>query len=110
MQVKTIRRKINHSPEKGNSFYERIMIFQLTRMDAFNASVYDGATAAVEVVAMGRERKRKKAFISSTVHPDILSTVRSYCFGNEMEHVVIPAKDGNTDVKFLEEIIDDQTA
>ena len=86
------------------------MICQLTGMDASNASVYDGATAAAEAVAMCRERKRKKAFISSTVHPDVLSTVRTYCFGNEMELVVIPEKDGITDVKFLEENIDDQTA
>ena len=91
-------------------FEYQTMICQLTGMDASNASVYDGATAAAEAVAMCRERKRKKAFISSTVHPDVLSTVRTYCFGNEMELVVIPAKDGITDVKFLEEIIDDQTA
>ena len=91
-------------------FEYQTMICQLTGMDASNASVYAGATAAAEAVAMCRERKRKKAFISSTVHPDVLSTVRTYCFGNEMELVVIPAKDGITDVKFLEEIIDDQTA
>lgn len=88
-------------------FEYQTMICQLTGMDASNASVYDGATAAAEAVAMCRERKRKKAFISSTVHPDVLSTVRTYCFGNEMELVVIPAKDGITDVKFLEEIIDE---
>ena len=91
-------------------FEYQTMICQLTGMDASNASVYDGATAAAEAVAMCRERKRKKAFISSTVHPDVLSTVRTYCFGNEMELVVIPEKDGITDVKFLEENIDDQTA
>jgi glycine dehydrogenase subunit 1 len=79
-------------------------------MDASNASVYDGATAAAEAVAMSKDRKRKKALISAAVLPSVLETIETYCFGNEMEIVVIPEKDGLTDAEFLKENIDEQTA
>lgn len=91
-------------------FEYQTMICDLTGMDASNASVYDGASAAAEGVAMCRERKRKKAFVSATVLPYALETVRTYCFGNEMQLEVIPEKDGVTDLSYLEEHIDEETA
>ena len=91
-------------------FEYQTMICELTGMDASNASVYDGASAAAEGVAMCQERKRKKAWISAAVHPGVLETVKTYCFGNEMELEVIPEKDGVTDLKYLKEHIDNETA
>ena len=41
-------------------FEYQTMICELTGMDTSNASVYDGASAAAEGIAMCRERKRKK--------------------------------------------------
>lgn len=75
-------------------FEYQTMICDLTGMDASNASVYDGAQAATEGIVMCRERKRKKAFVSAAVLPSVLETVKTYCFGNGMELVVIPEKEG----------------
>ena len=73
-------------------FEYQTMICTLTGMDVSNASVYDGASAAAEGVAMCREKKRNKALVSATVLPWVLETVRTYCFGNGMELEVIPEK------------------
>lgn len=93
------------------SIYEyQTMICDLTGMDASNASVYDGASAAAEGVAMCRDRKRKKAFVSETVNPYVMETIKTYCFGNGMELETIPGKDGVTDLSYLEQHIDKETA
>lgn len=93
------------------SIYEyQTMICDLTGMDVSNASVYDGATAAAEGIAMCQERKRKKALISACVNPGTLEVVKTYCFGNQMELVVIPERDGTTDMELLKEQIDASTA
>ena len=91
-------------------FEYQTMICELTGMDTSNASVYDGGTAAAESIAMCRERKRKKALISEMTDPKVLETVKTYCFGNEMELVIVPQKDGVTDMDALRELIDDTTA
>lgn len=91
-------------------FEYQTMICDLTGMDVSNASVYDGATAAAEAVAMCREKKRAKALVSATVHPDTLATIRTYCFGNDMEVVTIPEKDGATDLDALKSLVDETTA
>ena len=91
-------------------FEYQTMICDLTGMDVSNASVYDGATAAAEGVAMCQERKRHKALLSGTVPPYVLEVVETYCFGNGMELEVIPEKDGLTDKEYLKEHIDAQTA
>lgn len=93
------------------SIYEyQTMICDLTGMDVSNASVYDGATAAAEGIAMCQERKRKKVLISACVNPGTLEVVKTYCFGNQMELVVIPEKDGITDMERLKEQIDASAA
>lgn len=91
-------------------FEYQTMICELTGMDAANASVYDGGAAAAEAVAMCRDRKKNKAFVSAAVHPQVMETIKTYCFGNGMELTVIPEKDGITDLDFLKEHIDSQAA
>lgn len=91
-------------------FEYQTMICDLTGMDVSNACVYDGAEAAAEGVAMCQERKRKKAFVSAAILPDALATIHTYCHGNGMEIVEIPEKDGVTDLDYLKENIDEQTA
>ena len=86
-------------------FEYQTMICELTGMDVSNASVYDGATAAAEAAAMCRDRKRHVTLISATTHPDVINTVRTYCYGTGDELKVVPMKDGRTDVAALKELL-----
>ena len=79
-------------------FEYQTMMCELTGMDVSNASVYDGATAAAEAVAMCRDRRRGTVCVSGTVDPKVLSVIRTYCFGNGAKIVVLPEKDGLTDL------------
>ena len=88
-------------------FEFQTMICELTGLDAANASVYDGASAAAEAVAMCKERKRTRAVVSSAAHPNVIATIRTYCFGSGTEVVLAPVKDGVTDLTGL---LDDATA
>lgn len=91
-------------------FEYQTMIAELTGMDASNASVYDGATAAAEAAAMCRDRKRRVTLISATAHPDVINTVRTYCYGTNDELVVVPAKDGKTDKDALKALLNEGVA
>ena len=82
-------------------FEYQTMICSLTGMDVSNASVYDGATATAESVAMCIERKKTKAYISATVNPAYLSVVKTYCYGSGISLEVIPEKNGVTDPEAL---------
>ena len=86
-------------------FEYQTMICMLTGMDVSNASVYDGATAAAEAAAMCRDRKRRVTLISETTHPDVINTIRTYCFGTNDELRIVPAKDGKTDKQALREML-----
>ena len=85
-------------------------ICELTGMDVSNASVYDGATAAAEAVAMCRDRKRRVTLISGAAHPDTINTVRTYCYGTGDELVVVPVKDGKTDLEALKALLTPEVA
>ena len=91
-------------------FEYQTMICDLTGMEASNASVYDGAEAAAEGIAMCRDKKRNRALISAAVLPAALETVKTYCFGNEMELEIIPEKNGVTDLDYLKEHMDKSVA
>lgn len=91
-------------------FEYQTMICSLTGMDVANASVYDGASAAAEAVAMCRERKRSKAYVSACSNPDVIETVKTYCRGNGMTVELIPEKDGVTDLDALKTMLDESAA
>ena len=91
-------------------FEYQTMIAELTGMDASNASVYDGATAAAEAAAMCRDRKRRVTLISASTHPDVINTVRTYCYGTNDELLVVPMKDGRTDLDALKAMLNDGVA
>ncbi len=82
-------------------FEYQTMICALTGMDVSNASVYDGATAAAEALTMCRDRKRNRALVSACADPQVIETMKTYCFGSGMELEIIPEKDGRTDLEAL---------
>ena len=91
-------------------FEYQTMICELTGMDVSNASVYDGASAAAEAVAMCREKKRNAVLVSAAAHPMVLQTIGTYCFGSGMEVRTVPMKNGFTDIEALEGLLDDTVA
>ncbi len=86
-------------------FEYQTLICRLTGMDVSNASVYDGACAAAEATAMCLDRKRKKVFVSETANPAVAETIRTYCFGNGSEMVMVPASGGHTDADALRKLL-----
>lgn len=86
-------------------FEYQTMISTLTGMAAANASVYDGATAAAEALAMCRDRKRSRALVSAAANPQVIETMRSYAWAAGCELEIIPTKDGVTDHAALEALL-----
>lgn len=82
-------------------FEYQTMMCELTGMALSNASVYDGATAAAEATAMCHDRKRHKVVISAGANPQVIETVKTYCFGSNTPVEVVPLKDGRTDMDAL---------
>lgn len=91
-------------------FEYQTMICELTGMDVSNASVYDGATAAAEAAAMCRDRKRTRTLVSAAAHPDVIETIKAYCWAAGYPVELIPAKDGATDLDALDEALGDDAA
>lgn len=91
-------------------FEFQTMICELTGLDVSNASVYDGATAAAESIFMCKERKRVRAFVSATTPPEVLKVMRTYCYGRDTELLVVPEKNGVTDLDALASMLDETAA
>ena len=78
-------------------FEYQTMICELTGMDAANASLYDGASAAAEAVNMCRDKERSVVYVSDAANPQTAQTIRAYCAGYGIVVKAIPLKDGVTD-------------
>ena len=91
-------------------FEYQTMICELTGMDASNASVYDGATAAAEAVNMLVDGRRRVALVSGAVHPMTLETLQTYADGPGVEIRLVPLKDGRTDLDALKGMLCDSCA
>ncbi len=86
-------------------------ICRLTGMDVANASMYDGGSAAAEAITLSVGSKGKsKVLISETVNPLFRQVIDTYISGRDIEVVLIPQKNGITDLDKLENSIDDNTA
>lgn len=84
-------------------FEWQTVICNLTGMEASNASVYDGATAAAESLIMLANIKRKqKVLYSAALNPGVIRTMKTYAHCRNIELVEIPVnKDGITDMDAL---------
>ena len=85
-------------------FEYQTMISELTGMDVSNASVYDGASAAAEAVMMTQTRNRERVYVASTVNPEVINTIKTYCWGREVPFELIPQKDGLLDLEALKDL------
>jgi len=75
----------------------------LTGLDIANASVYDGATALAEAAIMAVNATGRRAIlVSSAVHPNYRTVLRTYARGLELEVEELPLQaDGTTDLAGL---------
>lgn len=102
-----------YQPEISQGTLQYIFEFQslisrLTGLPIANASLYDGATSAAEAVTMcaGLSRK-KKVLVSTSINPDHLDVIRTYCHMQQLELIEIKSKDGKTDIGDLKDNISD---
>lgn len=62
------------------------MISRLTGMDISNATVYDGGSACAEAILMAKRiTKKNKALVSSTLNPQYIEVIKTYCWANEID-------------------------
>ncbi|HYJ60817.1 MAG TPA: aminomethyl-transferring glycine dehydrogenase subunit GcvPA [Actinomycetota bacterium] len=80
-------------------FEFQTMIVELTGMEAANASLYDGATALAEAVAMTLTADRRTVLVSGGVDPRLVATLRTYSAGTgaRVETWEVPAGHGAPD-------------
>jgi len=86
-------------------FEFQTLICQLTGLDAANASVYDGASAAAEAMNMLTAAKRKnRVLVSAGLHPDVKAVLKTYARFSKTELVEIPLNEnGVTDISSIEQ-------
>lgn len=84
-------------------FEYQSMISELTGLEATNASMYDGATAAAEAMFMmvASARKKNRVLVSTTVMPQVIRVMKTYAKFHGVELTEIAEKDGVTDLKAM---------
>ena len=96
-------------------FEFQTMVAELLGMDVANASMYDGATATAEGILMARrlKKKRDRAVLAGSIHPDYVATCETYLSGlgidEPLRHVGIDDS-GAVDMAALEAALDDSVA
>jgi len=92
-------------------FEFQTMICELTGMDVANSSMYDGGTAFAEAALLASgHTKRKKVLISEAIHPEYKAVIKTYCYGQHIEVVEVPTKNGLTDIDALSNLINEEVA
>ncbi len=93
-------------------FEFQTQVARLFGCDVANASMYDGSTACWEAIVMARRiTRRKKALLSSGLHPHYVSVANSMAHftGDELQSAV-PELSVDTDIADLIETVDGDTS
>ena len=76
------------------------LICELTGMDASNASLYDGATAAAEAALMSINKDGPgDVLISAAVNPEYVEVIKTYLKGTKGRILMVPSPEGVTSVE-----------
>jgi len=106
-----------YQPEVSQGTLQSIFEYQthqcmLTGLDVANASMYDGSTALVEAVLLAERltKNRTKVVVAKSVHPEYISTLRTYIQNLGIEVVEVPwGADGRIDTEALRQACDANT-
>ena len=83
-------------------FEYQTMICELTGMEVSNASMYDGSTATAEAMFMAyAQTGQNKVLVSETLNPRTIEVIKTYARYRNIEVIVIPQKNGITDLEFI---------
>lgn len=89
-------------------FEYQTMVCELTGMDVSNASMYDGSTATAEAMFMAHAQTDKETIlVSETVNPRTIDVIKTYAHYRNLKVVLVPMKDGVTDLLSVKEHIAD---
>ena len=84
-------------------FEYQSMVCELTGMEVSNASMYDGATSTAEAMFMAHAQTgSSKILVSETVNPRIIEVVKTYARYRDIEVLLVPSMNGETDLSFIE--------
>jgi len=95
------------------AFFEfQSLLCELTGMDVANASLYDGATAAVEaaLMAMAVTGRRGKVVVPESLHPHGRQTLATYLRNQGSSIVEVPAPGGTVEPDAIGSEVDEATA
>jgi glycine dehydrogenase subunit 1 len=106
-----------YQPEIAQGTLQALFEFQtqvarLYGCDVANASMYDGSTACWEAIGMARRiTRRKKAVLSSGLHPHYVSVAKTMAkfTGDELE-TALPELEPDTDLQRLIDGVDGETS
>ena len=94
------------------AFFEfQTQISRLTSLDVANASLYEGATAVAEAVAMALEiTGKRRVLVASTLHPHYRQVIETYLSDLPVELIELPLTQGRIDPPTVQDALDNDTA
>lgn len=92
-------------------FEYQTLVTQLTGMDVSNASMYDGASAAVEAVLMALSvTRRKRVAVARSVHPETRQVLETYLANLDVAIDLIGVPEGAVTPDDARQAVTEQTA